>query len=58
MSEVKKDKMISVKVNSEIWQQFKEITGKYGSTANGMVNQLITEYVYNKGKELKDLDAM
>ena len=58
MSEVKKDKMISVKVNSEIWQQFKEITSKYGSTANGMVNQLITEYVYNKSKELKDLNAM
>lgn len=53
-----KDKMISVKVNPDIWERFKKINKMCGATSNGMLNQLMTNYVYEKEKELKDLDVM
>ena len=50
----KKDKIVSLKVNPQMWARFRKVCGLYGSTANGMVNQLVAEYVYAKEKELRD----
>lgn len=53
-----KSKSLTIRVNPATWDKFKIICRKSGSTANGMVNQLITQYVLEREKELKDLDAI
>lgn len=55
---VTKDKVVSMKVNSDMWERFKAITGKYGMTANGTLNQLMSDYVMREEKKLKDLEAI
>jgi len=53
-----KSKIISAKVNPEMWDRFKQLSRMAGSTANGMLNQLINDYVMRKDKEMRDLNAM
>lgn len=53
-----KTQTISAKVNPEMWARFKKLSRMSGSTANGMLNMLINDYVVKKDKEMRDLDAM
>ncbi len=53
-----KTQTISAKVNPEMWSRFKRLSRMSGSTANGMLNQLINDYVVKRDKELRDLDAI
>lgn len=53
-----KTQTISAKVNPEMWSRFKRLSRMSGSTANGMLNQLINNYVITKDKEFRDLDAI
>ena len=53
-----KTQVISAKVNPEMWASLKKLSRMSGSTANGMLNMLINDYVVKKDKEMRDLDAM
>ena len=41
----KKDKMISVKVNSTTYEQFSQINKALGMSNNSCINQMISKYV-------------
>lgn len=56
-SDAKKTKAVSLKVNPEMWERFRQINKKCGSTCNGMISQLIANFVYEKEKEFRDLEV-
>ncbi len=49
----RKDKIITVKVNSQMWMRFRKMCSMNGSTANGMINQMVHEYVYENEKKFE-----
>ena len=50
----RKDKMISAKVNSDVYTDFTRINQAYGISNNSALNMLIKEYVLSKKSVLED----
>lgn len=46
-----KDRAVSLKVNGKVWDSFKTYAEMNGSTANGMLTQLIATYVFEQKKK-------
>lgn len=50
----KKDKTISVKVNSSTYSQFQQINDMLGISNSAVINKFISEYVFENKKYLEE----